>query len=1133
MAQAIGMVKSFENGTFYVRDTKGNIRQLKLGETINQGDHVYGAYANGADAKIVIDVLLSGAGDIVLAGDGALQFDSSLLANIFSDHDAVVHVNSLKEGLDLTAAAEAAKVEKLAAADATEAGDETAAGEEAADGTRIADSFDARTGLVTNVETDLRTTAPTRVETSVSEEPMILLEEDNLPLAITDAVTTSEDTPVTGNLAGNDLPSADGGNVWTLTEGAQNGTVVVNPDGTYTYTPNEGYNGPDSFTYTISDTDGDTSTTTVTIDVSPVNDGPQIDVVAHQPFTEGTAAAGDVAFTFTASDPDTPVEQLIYTLTNDNNGYLTLGANNTVVLTEAGAAAINADNTVVSSLTTTVQVSDGSLSAEDSDVTPVSPVNDGPQIDVVAHQPFTEGTAAAGDVAFTFTASDPDTPVEQLIYTLTNDNNGYLTLGANNTVVLTEAGAAAINADNTVVSSLTATVEVSDGELSAIDTDSTPVSPVNDNEGLSLSTDNINVTEAGLNPAGTAAAGLGEKTTGSFTITDPDGLNDIKSVTVAGTTFTIGEDGITTFDDVEGKIIDTGYGKITITDYTEGVFTYEYVLDANVINTIAGATDTLYEEKFTVSVSDGFGDSASKEVTVGIVDDYPIFTADYLQNSVVANVGDIDAEADIIATASLGVKVGADLTVANVVITDPTPNMVGDINFVTSSNGNYVTSDGEKLAYVSDGSGGLNAVIVTEEDGEYTVTNDVVFSVTPPETIPADGSVSYTTTVYDVIDKYTTLSVASESISFDKMSGNYAETGTPATAVSENGTITVTFEGYQDLDKDSSIELPSEEAPVQISNQGIGVSSGHIDNTGTDGAGEMLQLTFSQPIMGYMFTADQLDDSGDLLKWSVGFDSGTYNGTGVGASDAAEEIIFIGTQAAYDALTTAQVAEIDYYDIVDNSFDTLQLSAGEGSSYRILPEDVTVFYETNVPTLDFAATVTDADGDVVSTVPFTVTFEGDSVLMGSELSDVLVGSSGTDSLYGGSGNDTLMFDSSDDVIDGGEGVDTLIVAGASALDFSTLDNVSNIEVIDLTDSMGLKLNNVTALDIKEITDTANDIYIIGDAIDQFDFADNTVWNQTGTNIPYEINGTAYQFNQYTSTEDPTVVVHVETELNVL
>lgn len=49
------------------------------------------------------------------------------------------------------------------------------------------------------------------------------------------------------------------------------GTVVVNTDGSFSYTPATGYVGVDSFTYTIKDTPGLTDTATVTIDVRDPN----------------------------------------------------------------------------------------------------------------------------------------------------------------------------------------------------------------------------------------------------------------------------------------------------------------------------------------------------------------------------------------------------------------------------------------------------------------------------------------------------------------------------------------------------------------------------------------------------------------------------------------------------------------------------------------------------------------------------------------------------------------------------------------------------------------------------------------------------------------------------------------------
>jgi len=90
---------------------------------------------------------------------------------------------------------------------------------------------------------------------------------NDVPVAVADRVSTAIDKPVSGSLSGNDKPSADGGNVWAKTTDPANGTVVVNPDGSYTYTPRPGFAGEDRFTYTVTDKDGDTSTATVTVEV--------------------------------------------------------------------------------------------------------------------------------------------------------------------------------------------------------------------------------------------------------------------------------------------------------------------------------------------------------------------------------------------------------------------------------------------------------------------------------------------------------------------------------------------------------------------------------------------------------------------------------------------------------------------------------------------------------------------------------------------------------------------------------------------------------------------------------------------------------------------------------------------------
>ena len=54
----------------------------------------------------------------------------------------------------------------------------------------------------------------------------------------------------------------------SITQPPLNGTATMNADGTFTYTPNAAYIGPDSFDYTIDDGHGHTATATVNITVT-------------------------------------------------------------------------------------------------------------------------------------------------------------------------------------------------------------------------------------------------------------------------------------------------------------------------------------------------------------------------------------------------------------------------------------------------------------------------------------------------------------------------------------------------------------------------------------------------------------------------------------------------------------------------------------------------------------------------------------------------------------------------------------------------------------------------------------------------------------------------------------------------
>ena len=94
------------------------------------------------------------------------------------------------------------------------------------------------------------------------------------PSAADDNFVTNEDTTVTGNVDGNDSDPDGDPVTFIVTSNPNNGTVLLNPGGFFSYSPDPDFFGTDSFTYEIVDADGATASATVTIDVNPVDDAP-------------------------------------------------------------------------------------------------------------------------------------------------------------------------------------------------------------------------------------------------------------------------------------------------------------------------------------------------------------------------------------------------------------------------------------------------------------------------------------------------------------------------------------------------------------------------------------------------------------------------------------------------------------------------------------------------------------------------------------------------------------------------------------------------------------------------------------------------------------------------------------------
>ncbi|MBD3915928.1 ThuA domain-containing protein [Nocardioides hwasunensis] len=115
--------------------------------------------------------------------------------------------------------------------------------------------------------------APTTVTITVEKAAA---EPNAEPVAVDDAFTTVSGEPLTlaaPGVLGNDT-DADGDQLTaTATSQPVNGSVVLRADGSFTYTPDAGFVGKDTFTYTASDGTDTSAPATVTITVKPTGGG--------------------------------------------------------------------------------------------------------------------------------------------------------------------------------------------------------------------------------------------------------------------------------------------------------------------------------------------------------------------------------------------------------------------------------------------------------------------------------------------------------------------------------------------------------------------------------------------------------------------------------------------------------------------------------------------------------------------------------------------------------------------------------------------------------------------------------------------------------------------------------------------
>ena len=157
---------------------------------------------------------------------------------------------------------------------------------------------------------------------------------NDAPVAANDAYTTNEDAPLTvealAGPLGNDTDVEGDPLTVVLVDGPTHGTLSLNPDGGFTYTPAPNFNGSDSFNYKANDGSLDSNVATVTITIA--TPGNQAPVAVND--AAGTLMSMPVVVSVLANDTDADGDlPSIYSFTQAAHGQVSDNGDGTLLYT--------------------------------------------------------------------------------------------------------------------------------------------------------------------------------------------------------------------------------------------------------------------------------------------------------------------------------------------------------------------------------------------------------------------------------------------------------------------------------------------------------------------------------------------------------------------------------------------------------------------------------------------------------------------------------------------------------------------------------------------------------------------------------------------------------------------------------
>ncbi len=550
---------------------------------------------------------------------------------------------------------------------------------------------------------------------------------DNTPIVVDDNATGTEDTPISGNVLTNDrgsgIPAAGitvtnfiiNNTTYTVGQTASIsgvGSITINTDGSYTFTPTANYNGTlPLIEYTATDANGGTDVGALNITVTPVNDAP-IAVDDIKTTNENTAASGNVITDVTAdSDVDgnslTITEFKIGAVSYNPGSPVSIPGVGTILLTSSGSYTFTPTAGYTGSVPgIDYKISDGNGGSDTGTLSiTVNNVNDAPLAtdDIVT---MLQGGVATGSVLTNDTDVDPGTTLTVTQFSYTINGTIYTHTARVDAVTLVGIGTLVINTNGAYTFTPSGTF-----------TGTVPHITYTISDGTSTDTAILDIFVAPVNAAPVAvddAKSTPEDTPVSDNVltNDTDGNGDAKTVvgfTVGGQTYPAGSTAII-----------AGVGTIVIN--TNGSYTFTPFTNYN------GTVPTV---SYTVSDGNGGTDSGDLVISVSAMNDNPIAVNDDNKTTpedtpvtvnVLTNDSDPDGSTTLTVTqfsiAGTTYPVGQNILIA------------GKGTITAMSNGDFTFTP------LANFNGPVPTIVYTVSDGTATNTANFNLTVTPVNDTP-------------------------------------------------------------------------------------------------------------------------------------------------------------------------------------------------------------------------------------------------------------------------------------------------------------------------------------------------------------------------------------------------------------